>query len=39
VAQVVKNPPIDVGNTGDTSLISRSGRCPGTGHGNPFQYS
>ena len=26
-------------NTGDPSLISESGRCPGVGSGNPLQYS
>ena len=25
--------------SGDLGLISESGRCPGGGHGNPFQYS
>ena len=33
---VVKNPPA---NTGDTGSISGSGRSPGGGHDNPFQYS
>ena len=33
---VVKNPPT---NTGDMGSISRLGRSPGGGHGNPFQYS
>ena len=31
-----KNPPA---NAGDTGLICGSGRSPGGGHGNPFQYS
>ena len=26
-------------NAGDLGLISGSGRSPGEGHGNPFQYS
>ena len=26
-------------NAGDPSLIPRSGRSPGGGHGNPLQYS
>ena len=33
---VVKNPP---DNAGDTGSIPGSGRCPGGGNGNPFQYS
>ena len=33
---VVKNPPA---NAGDVGLIPRSGRSPGEGNGNPFQYS
>ena len=32
---VVKNPPANAGNMG---LISASGRTPGEGNGNPFQY-
>ena len=32
----VKNPPT---NSGDTSLIHRSGRSPGEGNGNLLQYS
>jgi len=28
-----------VGNAGDSSLISGSGRSPGEGTGYPFQYS
>ena len=27
------------GAAGDVGLISRSGRCPGEGHGDPLQYS
>ena len=33
---VVKNLPV---NAGDTGSIPGSGRSPGGGHGNPFQYS
>ena len=36
MALVVKNPPA---SAGDTGLISRSGRSPGEGNGNPLQYS
>jgi len=36
---VVKNPPANSGDTGDTSLIPGSRRFPGGGHGNPLQYS
>ena len=36
---VVKNPPANVGDTGDTGMIPGSGRSPGGGHGNPVQYS
>ena len=36
---VVKDPPANVGDTGETGLIPGSGRSPGGGHGNPFQYS
>ena len=32
---MVKNPPANAGNVG---LISGSGRTPGEGNGNPFQY-
>ena len=32
----VKYPPA---NTGDTNSITRSGRSPGGGNGNPLQYS
>ena len=32
----VKNPPA---NAGDLSSISRSGKSPGVGNGNPLQYS
>jgi len=36
VAQTVKNLPA---STGDLGLIPGSGRSPGKGNGNPFQYS
>ena len=36
VAQAVKNLPP---NAGDLGSVSRSGRCPAGGHGNPLQYS
>jgi len=32
---VVKNPPADAGDAGDTDLIPRSGRCPRGGNDNP----
>ena len=35
VAQTVKESAY---NVGDPSLIPGSGRSPGEGHGNPFQY-
>ena len=36
---VVKNLPSISGDSGDAGLISRSGRSPGGGNGNPLQYS
>ena len=39
MAQVVKNPPGNAGNTRDTSLIPGSGRSPGEGKGNSLWYS
>ena len=39
MALVVKNPPARVGEVRAMGWISRLGRCPGGGHGNPFQYS
>ena len=36
---MVKNPPANVGDAGDSGLIPGSGRSPGAGNGNPFQYS
>ena len=38
VALVVKNPPANAGDIGDTNSIPGSGRSPG-GHDNPLQYS
>ena len=39
VALVVKNPPANAGDIGDTGLIPGSGRFPGGGHGHPLQCS
>jgi len=39
VALVVKNLPATAGDIRDLGLISRLGRSPGGGHGNPLQYS
>ena len=39
VMLVVKNPPTNAGDIGDTGLIPGSGRSPGGGHGNPLQHS
>ena len=39
---MVKNPPVnagEAGDTGDMDLILRLGRSPGGGNGNPLQYS
>ena len=36
---VVKNPPANARDAGDMGSVPGSGRCPGAGHGNPFQYS
>ena len=36
---MVKNPPANAGCIRDMGLIPESGRSPGGGHGNPFQYS
>jgi len=36
---VVKNPPTNAGDLRDVGSIPVSGRSPGGGHGNPFQYS
>ena len=36
---VVKNLPANAGDAGDSGTIPGSGRSPGEGNGNPFQYS
>ena len=36
---MVKNPPANAGDLRDMVSVPGSGRCPGGGHGNPFQYS
>jgi len=36
---VVKNLPASARDARDMSLIPGSGRSPGVGNGNPFQYS
>ena len=36
---MVKNPPANKGDSGDMDSSTGSGRCPGEGNGNPFQYS
>ena len=38
VVLVVKNTPANVGDIRDVGSITRSGRPPGGGHGNPLQY-
>ena len=38
MAQQVKNPPANAGDTGDMGLIPGSARSPGRGNGNPLQY-
>ena len=39
VVLVVKNPPASAGEIRDVGSIPGSGRSPGRGHSNPFQYS
>ena len=39
MAQMVKNPPANAGDTGGTGSIPGSERSPGEGQGNPLQYS
>ena len=39
VALVVKNPPVNAGDTRDTGSTPGLGRCPGGEQGNPLQYS
>ena len=36
---MVKNLPANAGDAGDVGSILGSGRYPGGGNGNPFQYS
>ena len=36
---MVKNPPTNAGDIRDMGSIPGSGRSPGGGHDNPFQYS
>ena len=36
---VVKYPPANAGDAGDSGLMPGSGRSPGEGNGNPLQYS
>ena len=36
---VVKNSPANAGDAGEVGLISRLGRSPGVGNGNPLQDS
>ena len=35
---MVKNPPVNAGDTGHAGLIPGLGRSPGGGNGNPLQY-
>ena len=39
VAQMVKNPPANAGDTEDTDLVPGLGRSPGEGNSSPVQYS
>ena len=36
---VVKNPPANAGDAGDSGSIPGLGRYPGGGNGNPLQYT
>ena len=36
---MVKKPPATAGDIKEASLIPRSRRCPGGGHGNSLRYS
>jgi len=38
-SSVVKNPPVNAGDTRDVGLIPGSRRFPREKNGNPFQYS
>ena len=39
VAQLIKNLPANAEDARDARFIPESGRFPGEGNGNPFQYS
>ena len=39
MALVIKNLPANAGGAGDAALIPGSGRSPGGGNGDSFQYS
>ena len=39
MASVIKNPPVNAGDSGDVSSIPGSRKSPGEGNGNPLQYS
>ena len=39
MALVVKNPPANAGDVGDTGSIPGSGRSPAGGDGTPLQFS
>ena len=39
VMLMVKNPPANVGDSGDMGSVPTPGRSPGGGHSNPLQYS
>ena len=39
VVLVAKNPSSNAREARDTGSVSRSGRSPGGGHGNPLKYS
>ena len=39
VVLVVKNPPANAGDINNEGSITGSGRSPGEGNDNPFQYS
>ena len=39
VVLVVKNLPANVGDISDAGSVPGLGRSPGSGHGNPLQYS
>ena len=36
---MVKNPPANAGDTGDSGSVTGLGRSPGVGNGNPLQCS